>query len=145
MKIIKRLFLISTMGFIFYMSSMNGSDSTYASNIFIDLIYKMYSLFSHIDIDTFKNMFTNVIREFAHFFEFFIFGIALYINGLDFFKNSVINKCILIGVLYAVFDEIHQIFRQERTFEVLDISLDSLGVIIGIILIHQIIKLWKKK
>ena len=127
------------------MSSMNGSDSTNTSNIFVNLIYKIYSLFSYVDIDVFKNMFTNIIREFAHFFEFFVFGIALYINGLDFFKNNVISKCILIGVFYAIFDEIHQIFRKGRAFEILDIGLDSFGVIVGIILIHQIILLWKKK
>lgn len=127
------------------MSSMNGSDSTNTSNIFVDLIYKIYSLFSYVDIDVFKNMFTNIIREFAHFFEFFVLGIALYINGLDFFKNNVISRCILIGVFYAIFDEIHQIFRKGRAFEILDIGLDSFGVIVGIILIHQIILLWKKK
>lgn len=38
----------------------------------------------------------------------------------------------LIGVLYGVLDEIHQLFTPTRTLQVLDLVINGLGVLIGL-------------
>ena len=145
MKLLKRLFLISILVFIFVMSNMNGESSTNSSNFIMMYLYRIYSNFSLMDYETFLNLYHNVVRELAHFIEFFVLGIALYINAIDWFENKIIIKSLIIGLIYAISDEIHQLFILNRAFEIKDILIDSFGVIVGIILIYLFINLWKKK
>ena len=145
MKLFKRLFLISILVFIFVMSNMNGESSTNSSNFIMMILYRIYRNFSLMNYETFLNLYHNIVRELAHFIEFLVLGIALYINGIDWFKNKIIIKTFFIGLIYAISDEIHQLFVLNRTFEIKDILIDSFGVIVGIVLVYLVINLWKKK
>ncbi|MBD3353105.1 MAG: hypothetical protein GF364_16610 [Candidatus Lokiarchaeota archaeon] len=59
--------------------------------------------------------------------------------ALSFFLTFGFNKkiksqfIILIGVLYAISDEIHQYFVPYRYFDVFDILLDTIGVLLGLV------------
>lgn len=45
--------------------------------------------------------------------------------------NSKITLTILIGIIFGIFDEIHQIFIPFREFSILDLLFDGIGVIFG--------------
>ena len=58
-------------------------------------------------------------------------------------KKKVIIS-LIIGVIYASLDEIHQAFIPERTARVTDVIIDALGLILGILCIIAIEKQIKK-
>ena len=80
------------------------------------------------------NVFNHMVRKYAHFFAYMILGIlsvnALYLNGIK--DRKAILYSFIISFLYAVSDEIHQIFVPGRAGQVMDVVIDSLGGIIGI-------------
>ncbi len=57
-------------------------------------------------------------------------------------KNKIILFSWLFGTLYAVTDEIHQLFIQGRSCEFRDVCIDSLGVLTGIIVALTISKIY---
>ena len=51
----------------------------------------------------------------------------------------------LIGSSYAILDEFHQSFISERSASILDILIDTLGFLFGILLVMIVIKIVKRK
>ena len=51
---------------------------------------------------------------------------------------------ILLGMIYAVSDEIHQSFTPGRSPRIADVYIDTLGVILGVLLILLGIKIYNK-
>ena len=117
--------LVGWMLFIFYMSSFDSSVSASQSNLVVDTLC---TLFKNFD----KNLVSLIVRKFAHFTEYLILGMLC----LNMIKKCGLKSClaILICVLYAASDEIHQIFVPGRSCRVMDILLDSFGSISGIII-----------
>lgn len=74
------------------------------------------------------------VRKAAHFFIYFVLGIAL-ISFLREFSISV-RKIILLSIflafLYACSDEFHQLFVSGRSGQFSDVLLDTLGASTGI-------------
>ena len=94
----------------------------------------------------FKITFGNVLRDCAHFFEFFILGILVMMYS-DRFKVSIFRRLIfafLFCILIAVIDEVIQIFSPGRAFELIDLVLDGSGSMVGSVLILLILKIKKK-
>ena len=50
----------------------------------------------------------------------------------------------LVGVEYAAIDEIHQLFIDGRSGQILDVFIDSIGVAIGICVLLFVYKMAKK-
>ena len=50
---------------------------------------------------------------------------------------------ILVGLIYAITDEIHQGFTPGRTPSVIDVGIDTCGVFLGIILVLIVISVYK--
>lgn len=84
-----------------------------------------------------------IARKLAHFTLYTIGGVisALYINEYSMTENKKIAISILIGFLYSISDEIHQIFVPGRAGEIRDVVIDTLGVILGVTLVWIVIKL----
>ena len=82
------------------------------------------------------------IRKFAHLFVFFIFGLltvrALF-NKMDRSWLASILSLFLV-IIYASFDEIHQMYTGGRTPLVTDVYIDTIGGLIGIITYMFVIK-----
>ncbi len=73
-----------------------------------------------------------IVRKLAHFTEYLVLGI-LVLNACKY--NSVkdmIVISILICILYACLDEIHQVFIQDRVGNIIDACIDTLGSLCGI-------------
>ncbi|NHM29950.1 VanZ family protein [Neobacillus terrae] len=89
--------------------------------------------------------FNHIIRKCAHFFVYFVLGI-LALNALrrsGVFGWRSIGLTVLIYVLYATLDEIHQIFVPGRGPAVKDVLIDSSGGTLGVIINLLLIKLLK--
>ena len=69
-----------------------------------------------------------------HFIEYGIFSallfLAFFTSGKEFLKKHVFLISSLIGIAYAVSDELHQRFVPGRRCEFLDFVADSLGIIV---------------
>jgi len=74
------------------------------------------------------------LRKLAHFVLFMLLGIlsALVFAGRHPISRKWILPAILICILYAIGDELHQMFVFGRTASVQDVLLDSAGSITGI-------------
>ena len=51
---------------------------------------------------------------------------------------------LIIGVIYAISDEIHQCFTPGRGPLVTDVIIDTMGVLLGILLVVLVIKIYEK-
>ena len=76
------------------------------------------------------------IRKLAHFTIYMMLGIAVmnYMNTYKMYNKRRIILTIIVGMLYATSDEIHQFFVPGRSAEVRDVCIDTLGVICGVII-----------
>ncbi|WP_152656713.1 VanZ family protein [Oceanobacillus sp. CFH 90083] len=75
----------------------------------------------------------HIVRKNAHFFAYFILGV-LVLNGLR--RSGVYGKkgvgiALLICILYAITDEVHQLFIPGRSGEITDVLIDSAGASVG--------------
>ena len=121
--------------FIFVMSSFDATSSSNQSNFIVDIITSIINI---KDI----GLLSLIIRKLAHFIEYFILGILL-INFITRYDKKIIIA-ILLCIIYATSDEIHQIFVPGRSCQIIDIMIDSLGSIMGIYLYKLITKKCKK-
>lgn len=128
---ISLLLVILWMIFIFVMSSFDATSSSNQSNFIVDIITSIINI---KDI----GLLSLIIRKLAHFIEYFILGI-LVINFITRYDKKIIIA-ILLCIIYATSDEIHQIFIPGRSCQIIDIMIDSLGSIMGIYLYKLITK-----
>lgn len=130
-KIISLILVILWMLLIFYLSSRTAINSTEQSNMFVNLIMNLFNLKNYYLISF-------IIRKLAHFTLYFILGILLY----NFVISYNIKKyyVLIIGIIYSISDEIHQLFVIGRSCEIRDIIIDSLGIIISYLLVKKICK-----
>lgn len=121
------IIVIIWMLLIFIMSSFDATESANQSNFIVNIITDIFKI-ENIELLRF------IIRKLAHFTEYLILGF-LTINMLN--KNDISKKyllSILICIIYATSDEIHQLFVPGRACQLIDILIDSIGSIIGIYL-----------
>ena len=121
-KKINIILVIIWMIVIFMMSSFDANTSSNQSNFIVDIIVNIFNI-RNIDILSF------IVRKLAHFTEYLILGILVY-NLIHSYNKKVIVG-IVICILYAVSDEIHQLFVPGRSGEIRDVLIDSMGSIVG--------------
>ena len=75
----------------------------------------------------------HVVRKNAHFFVYLVLGAlaanAFYSSGVRGFKG--IAAALVVCILYAVSDEIHQLFVPGRSGQFTDVLIDSAGAAVG--------------
>lgn len=88
-----------------------------------------------------------IVRKSAHFTAYLILAVlycnAVRPNGIAGWKKYVIT--IAIYVLYAISDEIHQLFIAGRSGQPSDVILDSLGAVSGLGIFMLIERRFSKK
>ena len=89
------------------------------------------------------------VRKAAHMCEFAALGFFSAVAFTYSFQNiKKVYFAAVFSVLYAVSDEIHQLFVEGRAGQVRDVFIDSIGIIIGIgimLLFYWIIHIGRKK
>lgn len=120
--------------FIFVMSNMVATESSELSTGFLDKLMAFFGdwLTEHI------------VRKAAHAFEFFTLC-GLVSGSLYFtFGSPKLVISALVALLYAVSDEIHQIFVPGRACRFFDVLVDFTGIVIMVIFITVVIKITNK-
>lgn len=111
---------------IFLFSAQNGAESAAVSG-------GMMGPFAHILTLLFGEQGHNVFRKFAHFF---IFAALMFFVYHALFRTRKTHRLsavlpFILCVLYAVSDEVHQLFVPERACRIFDVGVDALGCVIG--------------
>jgi VanZ family protein len=140
-KILLWAFVVLWMAVIFIFSHQPATDSSKLSSGIVGKIVDIIETVApNIDID--QGSLSHIIRKCAHFGEYLVLGL-LVLNGLICSNISIPKTtllALLICVLYAVSDEIHQLFIPGRSGQVSDVLLDSIGALVGILLMSAIKK-----
>ena len=107
------------------MSSFSSNVSDSQSGIIVNFITSIFNV-DNIDL------LTHIIRKLAHFTEYLVLGLLMYNLVKD--KRNNIILALFICVIYAISDEIHQIYVPGRSGQITDIFIDSVGSICGILI-----------
>lgn len=126
---------------IFYFSNQNAKRSQSLSD---EVAIKTLEIKSEVtkkeitktEKDNFVKNSRTIIRKGAHFTIFFLLGILIYLT----FKTYNIKHAILFSIFFCFFyactDEIHQLFIEMRTAQILDVFIDTSGACVGIGLVY---------
>lgn len=88
----------------------------------------------------------SIARKLAHATEFAVLGILLWIALSDLSRRRLRAAVSAgIGLLYAVSDEVHQLFVSGRGPGVADVFIDLAGVLLGIALAVAGAALWRRR
>lgn len=138
---------------IFIFSNQNGEKSGSVSRDFTKKVIEILHIDKNLNEIEKENLIENsqfVIRKLAHFTIYTIAGINLYgfINTYNIENKYKMIGALLVGIIYATSDEIHQMFSGGRTPAVMDVFIDSCGVLFGVnmfLITNKIIKNKKQK
>lgn len=147
-KSVRWLLLILAIGmmvFIFVMSSHNAADSTEESRGIARLIGQIFIRdFDKWDAEDqldFVKSIDGTVRKVGHFAEYAALGGMLYLVlfswGMK--PHAALSVSFGAGVLYAVTDEVHQLFIDGRSLEFSDIVIDAAGTAVGCLLVYAIV------
>jgi len=79
----------------------------------------------------------NFIRKTAHFAIYLVFGCLVFMLSECYAdKKNAILIALAVSLLYAISDEIHQLFVPGRAGQIKDVLLDFCGSILGIFIIN---------
>ena len=137
--------LVLWMGFIFSMSSENAEKSSNTSGQTIRVVLSAVPGFEEQPEEVKVNIIEKlqfIVRKSAHFIGYMILGILA--SGLILYYGNINKKYLLaflICVIYAISDEIHQLFVPGRAGQIRDVLIDSAGSFLGIIIVMALEKL----
>ncbi|MCI6089362.1 MAG: VanZ family protein [Erysipelotrichaceae bacterium] len=127
-KIIKTLLFVSWLILIYLLSAETGDQSGSLSDGILLSIAKLLKI---SDTKAFVDTFGFFIRKLAHFSEYFILYILTYECFKEYNCPKLIVVSVLFCVLYASFDEFHQLFVDGRCGQLSDAIIDSSGSIVS--------------
>lgn len=133
--VIFSLLSLFVMVLIFMFSYQSAEMSSGTSLSFYDIF---------IDLTGFRFITHNAFRKIAHFCEFAALGFC--VEGSVYFYRNKLTPLIplVISVLYAISDEVHQLFVPERACRIFDIFVDSLGSLFGIFVFFLVILIYNR-
>jgi len=134
MKVVYVLIVLCWLAMIFLLSNQPADHSNQLSQgVTEKVIGSIESLTDH-QLD--REQWNHWIRKNAHFFIYCILGILLMIT-LTAYKIRLWRAVMFsfgISVVYAISDEVHQLFVSGRGAQVQDVFIDSAGAALGIAL-----------
>lgn len=129
---------------IFKFSSEDSGKSTGTSDFIIDTIININPFTRNLDDVKKEEIKENIkmpIRKLAHFSIYTVLGITTMLHMFTYAisKSKKMGSSLVIGMLYAISDEIHQLFVPGRSGQITDVCIDTIGVLfgIGIVLVIQ--------
>lgn len=149
LRIILLVMIIFTSASIFGFSNQNAEKSSSLSGkitkIIVNRIPNMQQK-NQVEIEKIENRMENIVRKLAHYSIYTFFGllIMLFISTYNLKELDKVSISLISGVIYAITDEIHQLFVPGRSGQITDIMLDSLGILTGIFISLLILELYKR-
>lgn len=136
-KILSIILVLVWMSIVFYFSNQQGEGSSSMSKNVSEIIVNIIDI-QNTYTDSKKDELIQIIepwiRKLAHYTIYTIGGILIANSTIQFHKKekSVIVISSLIGIMYAISDEIHQLMVSGRSGNIKDVIIDSLGILTGI-------------
>lgn len=136
--------------FIFYLSSLSDI-STHMGFIEKQYILKIFSFFERFGLGIITDISVFAYSNFdklMHFILYTGFGIVLYLT-MHFSGNPILRKytvilVLLIGVIYAISDEVHQSYVPGRSASKTDLVADTAGLVFSLIMMPGLIYIKKR-
>lgn len=136
-KIIRYTPSVIWMGIIFYLSHQPGNESASTSNQVLEVIFNVLPLSTENEV-----FLHTVIRKLAHFSAYALLSILIYIAYRG--KKATLFTFV-ICLIFAISDEIHQLFIPGRSGEVRDVLIDMSGVVFSLMIIYLIRKIRSRR
>lgn len=136
-KFIKTSLFILWLCLIYYFSSQTGTVSGGLSDRVLRWIADILRI---SDVNTFVSNFSFLIRKTAHFSEYFILFILTYECFKEYKIKNILIISIIFCVIYAGFDEYHQLFVNGRSGQFTDVLIDSSGSLVSSLIWHKLFK-----
>ncbi len=123
---------------IFSFSLQAGSESDLQSGFVVKMVI---ALFEYLNLPTTGYPLAFYVRKVAHFTEYFVFGLSLVFTAKE-LKNP---KFLYLGFFIPILDEGIQAFVPNRVPSMIDMGIDALGLLCGILLIRLLLGLKSKQ
>lgn len=148
-RIITLILLVLTFISIFNFSNQDGQASSGVSRKVAKKIIDIYPYTKNLNEENKKQIVEKIqpiIRKGAHLSIYTLVGILMmsFISTYNIKLKYRFLISILVGLGYASSDEIHQSFIPGRNASIIDVGIDTSGVLLGIILVLIIISVYKK-
>lgn len=149
LRIVLLILLFGTFYIIFGFSSQDGEESRGISSRVTEFILEKSNTYKNIEENRQDEIFERtekIIRKIAHFSIYALVGFLL-MGLVSTFKLKEKNRILIsliLGVLYATSDEIHQLFSPGRSAQITDVYIDTLGILVGVFVILLFIKIFEK-
>ena len=143
--------LLCTFYIIFGFSSQDGEKSGGLSKRITDFILEKSAKYNSLEMsekEQVNKRTERIIRKIAHFSIYTLVGfllMALFITYKNIKRKNQICISAILGILYAISDEIHQSFTPGRGPKITDVFIDSLGVFFGMTVILLIVEIINRK
>ena len=129
--------VIIWMGIIFYFSSQPNAESTETSAGVLETIINILPNTKDLSVGEQIQLIEKwqpMIRKMAHFSIYTLGGIVTYsfIHMYQWDTKKEVAYSSMLGLLYAISDEIHQAFIPGRSCQITDVGIDFLGILLGI-------------
>lgn len=134
---------LSWMALIFFLSHQPATESaSLSTGVMAQVIKLMEKIAPGLHFD--MALLHYFIRKNAHFTVYLVLGVLVFnslrrTETLKLTKAQLILVAVLICVLYAISDEVHQVFIPGRAGQIKDVLIDSAGAIVGVgglVLLH---------
>lgn len=124
----KYLLLVGWMVIIFLLSAEGADDSRSRSGVIVDILKDSFNVGYAEDFLSF------LTRKAAHIIAYFVLGILIYsiIRTYRLTTKRTIVLSVMLALLYAIFDEIHQLFVPGRSGEIRDVLIDTVAAGAGV-------------
>ena len=147
------LIVLAVMALIFFFSAQEGEDSAELSNGVtlwaLNLLVPGFGGFPDARKLEYLQSAGYYVRKLAHFSEYALLGLTLsnylhyVMEGRRFYRIAL--TAWIIATLYAMTDELHQMFVGGRGPAVFDVCIDSAGAVTGAFIGIGLIMLWHKR
>lgn len=150
-RIIGIFLTVSVMVIIFLMSAQNAKISSNTSGSVIAFFAKILTPdFNNLSIEQQAQIISSyqfVVRKMAHFTIYLCLGVASSVFTFTLDKLKRIYQYMLsagIALLYAISDEIHQLYVPGRAGAITDVIIDFSGTLTGLLLLFLLLSIIKK-
>lgn len=121
---------VACMGVIFWLSSRTADESSQQSTAILDLLIGIFG----------DNVFTTfIVRKSAHFLEYTGLSFLFHLSFFATYGKPKYLYSVALTSLYAISDEVHQLFVEGRSCQISDWAIDTAGAILGALVFFVIL------